>query len=270
VICFRFDIDTRRGLVERVPPLLDLLDEVGIRATFFCVMGREANLWEIVRLRLLADRDRKSPLNVDAKGGKLSVLKAALFPGGVGASHPEILLDIVGRGHELGPHGWSHIQWQRNLEAIDVDRHLRRAMEAYEAVIGRPPAGFASPGRTCDERALRAFDAVGLRYAGDLDGRVPFRPDGHRHLQLPITRFETVAQMRRRGLTDDDIVRAYLDDIEREPEYCCLYEHPDDLDGPALAIFQRVFVEVRARGLEPVTLSEAVDAWEPRLAGSGS
>jgi undecaprenyl phosphate-alpha-L-ara4FN deformylase len=261
VINFRFDIDTRRGLVERVPPLLDLLDAHGIRATFFCVMGREANIWEIVRLRLLAPAGTKSPLDVAAKGGAAAVLRAALLPRGVGYRNPGLLRSMSRRGHEVAPHGWSHIQWQRNLSRIDVEAHLRRALDHLEDILGAPAAGFASPGRTWDERTLRAFDDAGLRYAGDMDGEQPFRPEGYRHLQLPVTRFETIAQMRRRGLDDDDIVATYLDDVERHPRYCCLYEHPDDLGDAELAVFDRVFGEVRRRGLEPVTLAEVAGAW---------
>jgi undecaprenyl phosphate-alpha-L-ara4FN deformylase len=263
MISFRFDIDTRAGLVERVPPLLDALDAAGVRATFFCVMGPEANLLEILRLRVLADRSEKSTLNVSQKGGLLRVARAAAFPRGVGYRNPGMLREIARRGHEVQPHGWSHIQWQRNLHAIDVAEHLRLALAAHQRALGTPATGFASPGRSCNDAALAAFDAAGLRYAGDLDGTRPFRPEGHRHLQLPITRFETIAQMRRRGLGDDDIVTTYLADVEQHPDYCCLYEHPDDLDGPALDIFARLFAEVRAKGLEPVTLSEVADAFDP-------
>jgi peptidoglycan/xylan/chitin deacetylase (PgdA/CDA1 family) len=265
VICFRFDIDTRRGLVERVPELLDLLDATGITATFFCVMGREANLAEIVRLRFLADADQKSPLNVGAKGGVLRIAKAALVPRGVGAWNPELLRDIVRRGHELGPHGWSHIQWQRNLDNIDVRAHLQRSIDAVEEAVGERPVGFASPGRSCDERALEAFDEAGLAYAGDLDGDLPFRPPGRRHLQLPVSHFETIAQMRRRGLDDDAIVETYLAVLQQRTDYCCLYEHPDDLDGPALAIFERVFSHVRDHHERPVRLRDAAAVWEERL-----
>lgn len=261
MIAFRFDIDTRRGLVDRVPPLLDLLDEHGMRATFFCVMGPEATLAEIVRLRFLAPKDAKSPLNVGAKGGLFKLGLAALAPRKVGIANPDRLRQIVVRGHELQPHGWSHIQWQRNLDAIDVREHLRRAMATQESIIGRPVTGFASPGRSCNDEALRAFDDAGLTYGGDLDGDAPFVPDGHRHLQIPITRFETIAQLRRRGLDDDAIAASYLDHVDERPDFCCLYEHPDDLDDAGLAIFGEVFRGVRERGLAPVTLSEVAADW---------
>jgi len=247
---------TRAGLVERTPPLLDLLDRHGLPATFFVVMGREATLPEIVRLRFLAPRSSKSTLNVAAKGGLLKVARAALLPRGVGHRHPALLRKVVARGHELQPHGWSHIRWQRDLPRIDPAEHLRRAREALAAATGTLPDGWASPGRSHDARVLTALDDAGVRYGGDLDGHAPFVPAGHRHLQLPITRFETVAQMRARGLSDDDVVAAYLDDVDRHPDYCCLYEHPDDLGPRELAVFDRVFAAVRERRREVVTLGE--------------
>lgn len=262
MIAFRFDIDTRRGLVERVPPLLSLLDEFGIRATFFCVMGREANLYEIVRHRLLAKKTQKSRLNVGAKGGIGTVVKAALFPRAVGRSNHGLLQEIARRGHEVQPHGWSHIQWQRNLDGIDVEEHLRLSLDEYERAMGQRATGFASPGRSWNERALRAFDQAGLEYVGDMDGEEPFRPAGHNHLQLPITRFETIAQMRHGGLGDDDIVQTYLRDLDgRQQSYCCLYEHPDDVDDAGLSIFRGVFDGVARRGwIDRVVTLSAVAA----------
>lgn len=256
MLAFRFDVDTRAGLVERTPPLLDLLDRHGLPATFFVVMGREAHLGEIVRLRLLAPKHTKSTLNVAAKGGVLRVARAALLPRGVGSRHPDLLREVVRRGHELQPHGWSHIRWQRDLARTDVTRHLRLAREAVAAATGREPDGWASPGRSSDDRVLAALDAAGVRYAGDLDGTAPFVPAGRRHVQLPVTRFETIAQMRARGLTDDQVVATYLGDVDAHPEYCCLYEHPDDLGPAELAVFDRVFAGVRERGREVLRLGD--------------
>lgn len=256
MLALRFDVDTRAGLVERVPPLLDLLDRHGLPATFFVVMGREANLLEIVRLRLLAPRTAKSPLNVAAKGGPLKILQAALLPRAVGSGNPDLLREVVARGHELQPHGWSHIRWQRSLPAVDVAEHLDRARAALQSVTGVAPQGWASPGRSCDERVLSVLDERGLLYGADLDGRLPFVPPSHRHLQLPVSLFETIAQMRARGLGDDDVVATYLRVVEDNPDYCCLYEHPDDLGPAELRLFDRVFTEVVRSGREVVALSE--------------
>ena len=254
MIALRFDIDTYRGLAVQTPPLLDLLDEFSVPATFFCVMGREANLQEIVRLRLLAPSESKSRLNVEAKGGPTSILEAALRPRWVGSRNHELLREIVDRGHELQPHGWSHIRWQRSIDRIDVAEHLRLATEALEAAIGRPATGWAAPGRTTSEAALRAIDDAGLLYAGDLEGEGPFVPAGHRHVQLPLTRFETIAQMRQRGLSDPRIVETYLSDVDEHPDYCCLYEHPDDLGPAERDVLRAVLTGIRDRGRECTTL----------------
>lgn len=263
MLALRFDVDTRAGLVDRVPPLLDLLGRHDLPATFFVVMGREAHLGEIVRLRLLAPKASKSPLNVAAKGGRLAVLRAALLPRAVGSGHGDLLREIVARGHELQPHGWSHIRWQRDLPALDAADHLDRARAALGSATGVEPDGWASPGRSCDERVLTLLDDRGVRYGGDLDGTSPFVPPGHRHLQLPVTRFETIAQMRARGLADDEIAATYLRDVVDNPDYCCLYEHPDDVGPAELAIFDTLFGEVVRSGREVVTLGQVARTVQP-------
>lgn len=259
MIAFRFDIDTHRGLVRRTPPLLDVLERHAIPATFFCVMGREASVPEIVRLRFLAPKTSKSKLDVAAKGGLASLVAAALLPRYVGSGNPKAVRAIVDRGHEVQPHGWSHIRWQRDIDRIDVREHLRLAMDACEAATGERPVGYASPGRTWNDAALDAFDDAGLLYAGDMDGDAPFRPEGHDHWQLPITRFETIAQLRARGLDDDAIVDLLVADVEGDG-YRCLYEHPDDLGEAELDVFDRLFAHVRGKGIETATLSQVAAA----------
>ena len=250
--------------MERTLPLLDLLDAHKVRATFFCVMGSDATVPEIVRLRLLASKEHKSPINIGQRGGPVTLARSVLRAGPVGHAHPELLREIVDRGHELQPHGWSHIQWQRNLANIDPDAHLARCAWHYQRILGHPPDGFASPGRTCDERALAAFDRFGLSYAGDLDGDRPFRPDGHHHLQLPVTRFETIGQLRRAGMDDEQIAELYLDDIAANPDYCCLFEHPDDLGPAEHAILAHVFDRLAEQGSEPITCREQAQRWGQR------
>ena len=252
MLALRFDVDTRRGL-DRALQLSALLARHELPATFFVVMGREANAAEIVKLRLLAPKDSKSPLNVSAKGGKLAVLRAAALPRRVGSAQHGLLRQLMAAGHELQPHGWSHIRWQRDLANIDPAEHLRKARDALVPVLGALPGGWASPGRTTDARALTAFDEAGLTYVGDLPGTEPFRPAGRSTLQLPVSHFATIAQMRAAGQSDDDVLGTWLQAAREHPDYCCLYEHPDDLTDRELALFDRLFASVRQR--ECVTLS---------------
>ena len=55
MLALRFDIDSRFGLVDRTPRLLQILDRYGVRATFFCVMGRDPQLLEGLYYRYLRD-----------------------------------------------------------------------------------------------------------------------------------------------------------------------------------------------------------------------
>jgi len=44
-------VDGYYGLVKGVPNLLNLFDNYGIKATFFVNMGKEANLFQILKYR---------------------------------------------------------------------------------------------------------------------------------------------------------------------------------------------------------------------------
>ena len=123
---------------ETTPKVLDLLDEAGVKATFF-VIGRKVKLY------------------------------------------PQLVRDIVARGHAVGVHGYDHDRLfsLRTPESIRLD--LARAIEVITAASGeaptlfRPPIGHTSP-RIAG--ALRAFDftVVGWSVRG-LDGLRGARPD---------------------------------------------------------------------------------------------
>jgi len=258
VIAIRFDIDTYHGLVDRTPALLDVLDEFNVRATFFCVMGPEANAIDVLRLRFLKRGIRKGKLRAKRKGGPAYLVCAALFPKWVGARNPERLLEITRRGHEVQPHGWKHIQWQRDLAGINVRHHLRKAVNAYRAVFGEPPMGFASPGRVYNRQTLEMMDEFGFAYAGDMDGDQPFRPEGCRHLQIPVTMFRTIDEMRDEGMSDDGIVDRFIHEIETRKDFCCFYEHPDNLFDSEFAILRRVYRYILDHGLPTVAHRDVV------------
>jgi peptidoglycan/xylan/chitin deacetylase (PgdA/CDA1 family) len=93
---------------EVTPRVLDLLEEHGARATFFCI-GRRAR------------------------------------------AYPEIVADIVRRGHPVENHTWSHPNGFACLPPGPMRRQIARAQEALAATAGclpryfRAPAGIRNP-----------------------------------------------------------------------------------------------------------------------------
>jgi len=120
------------AVLERcLPRFLELLDELGSRATFF-VVGRD--------------------------------LQRDLQAGGRGAA---ILRQALAAGHELGNHSYAHaydlVKWAPS--AIYED--LRRCDTLLRG-LGARPQGFRAPGYTHDVTLLQQVGALGYRYDSSL------------------------------------------------------------------------------------------------------
>jgi undecaprenyl phosphate-alpha-L-ara4FN deformylase len=180
-VALRVDVDTRRGLDEGVPRLLELFRRRDVRAAFFVTMGPDRSGRAIVRaLRpsFLLKMWRTNPV---ALYGWRTLLSGTLAPSRlVGAGAPALLRQIAAEGHEVAPHGWDHVGWQDRVHRLD-DRALRdeigRAAAAFTTAVGAPPRASAAPGWRTSPAALAAQDALGLDYASDTRGPAPFRPE---------------------------------------------------------------------------------------------
>lgn len=114
-------------------------------------------------------------------------LAATFFVEGLNTElYPELLREIVARGHEVAYHAWRHEQWD-GMSAAGQAENLARGVAAFER-IGldisglRPPGGRLGPG---DTAVLR--DA-GLRYCSPagagagVEGGIALLPFQWRHL----------------------------------------------------------------------------------------
>ena len=188
-------MDTRRGLSDGVPRLLELFRRLDVTASFFVTMGPERSGTAIRRawrpsfvLKML----RTNPFRLY---GVRALFAGTLLPARpVGAGAPAMLRDIAAAGHEVAPHGWDHFGWQDRVErlgAAALRGELVAAARAYEAALGTPPVASAAPGWRMTDAALLVQEELGLAYASDVRGRAPFRPrvggGALKTIQIPTT-----------------------------------------------------------------------------------
>jgi hypothetical protein len=78
--------------------------------------------------------------------------------------HHSVIRELTSAGHEIANHTFSHAQGFRLLDAEGKERELARMEEACEAVTGRRPVGFRSPGWNVGDDALPILRRRGYRY----------------------------------------------------------------------------------------------------------
>ena len=148
-VALRVDVDTRRGLEEGVPRLLELFRRMELHASFFVTMGPDRSgraIRRVLRPSFLLKMWRTNPLLLY---GLRTLLSGTLLPARlVGAGAPALLQQIADEGHELAPHGWDHVGWQDRVHRLgrsairaDLDR-ATRAFEAFIAGLGRTGVSF--------------------------------------------------------------------------------------------------------------------------------
>ena len=72
-------------------------------------------------------------------------IRSTVFvPGFTAERHPDILIDLVERGHEIGHHGYLH-ERPDFVDDEEEERILVRGLEVLEGITGKRPVGYRSP-----------------------------------------------------------------------------------------------------------------------------
>ncbi|MBX3025439.1 4-deoxy-4-formamido-L-arabinose-phosphoundecaprenol deformylase [bacterium] len=179
-LALKVDVDTYVGMRDGVPALQAALDGRGLRASFFVSCGPDHSgraLRRIFKPGFLAKMLRT---NAPGMYGWRTLLYGTLLPGPpIARSFPQHLRALAAAGHEVGVHGYDHVYWHDRLNGLDAEAtaaELRRGLEVFSDLVGRPAAAFAAPGWQCTANSLAAIDAAGLRYHSCTRGRAPYRP----------------------------------------------------------------------------------------------
>lgn len=194
-LAIKVDVDTRVGLREGVPRLLDLFKRHSVRASFFVSFGPDNSGRALRRLwqpGFLLKMWRTNPFRLY---GIRTLLSGTLLPSApIGEGAPELLRSIVAEGHELGIHGYDHVRWQDCLEKMGekgIESELSESVAAYERILGTRPVASAAPGWRCTSSSLTVQDRHHFNYASDVRGTYPFVPvyngRSFKTLQIPTT-----------------------------------------------------------------------------------
>jgi len=96
-------------------------------------------------------------------------------------AHPDIVRDIVKRGHVVGSHGYAHSRAFSLLSKAAVRHDIERSLVCIETITGARPALFRPPIGHTNPRIARVVDELGLTVVGwsarALDGVASADPD---------------------------------------------------------------------------------------------
>jgi len=186
----KIDVDTRRGMEEGVPSLLDSLSRTGCRATFFLSFGPDNSgkaVWQLFR----NPRFLRKMIRTNAPGlyGWRTALYGTLLPAPpIASAFPDLCREIESRGHEVELHAWDHRAWQDTLPRRRgpwIREWLERAIDAYRSCLGHPPSAFGAPGWVLTEEALSELARHPFAYLSCTRATAPFVHAGSGLTEIP-------------------------------------------------------------------------------------
>lgn len=261
VLAIKVDVDTRIGLSEGVPQLLDLFRRYSVRASFFVSFGPDNSgraLRRAWRPSFLLKMFRTNPFCLY---GARTLLSGMFLPSRpIGEGEPELLRAIRAEGHELGIHGYDHVYWQDHVERMaerEIEAELAKAKAAYERVLGASPVSSAAPGWRCTPSTLMAQERLGLLYASDVRGLSPFFPVHNGRcfntLQIPTT-LPTLDELLGREKRINELLLSSLRDGVNVHTV-----HAEVEGRPYLRLFEEFLKESLGRGIQVSRLQEIAE-----------
>ncbi len=264
-VALKVDVDTHQGLGQGVPRLAQMLGSEGVSASFYIAMGPDNSGRALVRVLknrgFLAKMFRTRAV---ATYGLRTVLSGTILPSRPTAlAYPETIRDLRRAGFEVGVHGYDHVRWQDQIDALGeagIRAELLDAFEAYRAILSEPARSFAAPGWRTNDAALLALDEANLAYRSDTRGRAPYRcsVDGRilRTLEIPTTLPTLDEVMGRRELREaSSLVSFYLGEFK--PDALNVHTVHAEVEGMAyLETFAALIRALKERGANFLRLEE--------------
>ncbi|MGZ4925750.1 MAG: polysaccharide deacetylase family protein [Halobacteriota archaeon] len=272
----RIDVDSARD-IALLPELLDLLQLLDVKATFFITTGPDRlalNLFKYIADPRMSVRFIKSkPFRYGAHS-----LHGILRKIPVEAVCPEVLQRANNEGHELGLHGYDHFMWVNRLQQMDetkIKALISTGLKALQATAQADVRGFASPGFAVTSALLRAIQSLDFDYSSDFKINMPappFYPETEAKrspvLQVPVS-MDSIGELLTAGFSEDEIKAKmrYNKDVwhtKRVP--FVIYAHPAHEVGCYLELFSSVLQDLSEDSrFTFLTLAQIAQQWKVRV-----
>jgi len=180
LIALKVDIDTYRGTREGALRLADLLERLGVRATFLFSVGPDHTGRAIRRAFRPGFLGKVKRTSVLEHYGLRTLLYGVLLPGPhIGRRARGEMQAIARRGFEVGVHTWDHTRWQDRVARASEEwtrRELTLARDEFTQIFGHAPLVHGAAGWQTNRYVPALLEALGFRYASDTRGQGPFLP----------------------------------------------------------------------------------------------
>ena len=264
LVALKVDVDTYRGTREGALRLADLLERLGVRATFLFSLGPDHTgraIKRVFRRGFLGKVQRTSVLE---HYGLKTLLYGVLLPGPhIGRTCRSQMQDIARRGFQVGVHTFDHVRWQDGVSRASepwTRRELTRAYDEFADIFGRKPQVHGAAGWQMNAYVPALQQQLGFRYASDPRGTAPFLPlsaqGGGAVPQLPTTLPTFDELIGREDLGGADPVQHLLSLTDAAPSRDQVFTLHAELEGGAyLAHFERLLRGWQQRGLNLADLA---------------
>ena len=254
----KVDVDTLDGYRQGVPVLLEILEDRGVKASFFLALGPDNSgraIWRVFRQQGFLQKMLRT--RAPAIYGLKTMCYGTVLPAPlIGAAAPEIAPRIAAAGHEVGLHGYDHVRWHDHLlgmSAGEVAREVGRAQELFAALLGRGARSFAAPGWQCSQLSRAVLATQGFLYASDTRGVSPYWPrfggSVSRVLEIPTTLPTLDELLGFNGCRAQDFSELILARLESgRPQVLTI--HAEVEGGPYRQEFARLLERCRQKGVD--------------------
>ncbi|QLG48499.1 polysaccharide deacetylase family protein [Natrinema halophilum] len=110
------------------------------------------------------------------------------IPGKVAEDWPETVQKIHDAGHEIGLHGYRHVN-PANSTREEEEADVKRSLDIFDDLVGTTPVGYRSPAADLSNNTLEILAEQGVQYESSfLDNDVPYFHDlgDDRLLEIPF------------------------------------------------------------------------------------